>query len=344
MADNDWLMVTAIEKGCVLQYTGVENAREVQNIVRKLRAAGKNEYATLWGENAGYEVPGRNPIWLAEVSTAYGLRGVDLTWSNWLFARDGVTPNATFQEFAYAARMIRTFSATGRRLRPLLPSDAARSTSPKIWTVGCVASTRLFSSFPAAIQGGDPEIAAVEGVQTQRILLQFALDALPKGSSIRHALLVMRRSPLHDEDLRPATLAIYRVTQPWVAVGASWEEAMPGVPWARPGGAAADREGRLYAPDAKTHPWASVAVPPCKTLGDVVEWDVTNLVGKLVEGPNHGLMIVALGREKINKAFASRGHPDREMRPVLKVEIAVPENCIPHRRLREEDHCSRHPI
>jgi hypothetical protein len=325
MMDNDWLMTTAIEKRCVLQYTGVENVSEVQNIVRKLKAAGSSAYETLWGENAGYEVAGRNPTWLAQVITHYGLRGIDFTWSNWLFGKDGVTPSETFKEFAYSVRMIRTFYTTGERLPPLSPADAVRRTGPRSWTLECVASTRLLGSFPDAIQGGDPEIAALEGGQTQRILLRFPLGALPKGYIIRHARLVLKRYLDYGDDHSPAKLAVYRVTQPWTEIGASWKESMPGIPWERSGGIAVDCEGRVFAPGVKTIPWACAEVPPYKAAGDSVEWDVTKLAGKLAEGPDYGLMIAVVGQENTNKSFASRRHPDRQMCPVLKVEAAAPD-------------------
>ncbi len=106
MMDNDWLMTTAVAKGCVLQYTGAENATEVGNIVRKLRTAGSDAYATMWAENAGVEAIGRDPEHLAEVITNNGLRGIDYTWSNWLFEKDGVTPTETFGKFASAVRTI----------------------------------------------------------------------------------------------------------------------------------------------------------------------------------------------------------------------------------------------
>jgi len=118
MMDNDWLMQEAIERGCVLQYTGVEYDTEVREIVGKLKEMGSDAYAHMWGENAGIERCGRAPQWLAQVITGCGLRGVDFTWSNWLFEDNGTTPSGTYAEFAHAVRMIRHFYDAGEELAP----------------------------------------------------------------------------------------------------------------------------------------------------------------------------------------------------------------------------------
>ena len=61
MMDNDWLMKTAIAKGCVLQYTGAENADEVRNIVRKLKSAGSDAYRTMWAKTQERKLSGETP-------------------------------------------------------------------------------------------------------------------------------------------------------------------------------------------------------------------------------------------------------------------------------------------
>jgi hypothetical protein len=323
MMDNDWLMTTAVERGCVLQYTGVENAAEVRNIVRKLKAAGSTAYQTMWGENAGYEVAGRNPIWLARVITAYGLRGVDFTWSNWLYEKDGLTRSRTFAPFAYATRLIRTFYDTGESLPPYQPETAARQTGPGRWTLRCVAATRLMGGFPDAIKGDDPEIAALQGPQTQRLLLRFPLELLPQGAVMARARLVLKRYRDWGDDRAAAPLAVYRLTEPWNSVSATWTEAAEGHPWSRPGGAAADRDGRPYDPAAALRPWALTQVGPFGQIGEAVEWDVTDLCRAQAAGPNHGLMVVLDGQATGDKSFASPAHPDPAMAPVLEVEVGA---------------------
>jgi hypothetical protein len=319
--DNDWLMATAVAKGCILQYTGVENVREVRNIVRKLKSAGSGAYATMWGENAGVESSGRNPIWLAQVITGCCIRGIDFTWASWLFEKDGVTPSRTLPRFAYAVRMIRAFYTKGAYLPPYLPEEVAKRTSPGHWTLQCVAATRLMSSFPNEIKGDDPEIAAVQGGQTQRILLRFPMELIGSGPIYR-ARLVMRRYRDWGDDKSPAALGIYRMKEHWDSMDATWIHARAGIPWTHPGGTAEDMDRHAYLQGKPGAAWASTVVPPFGKMGDAVEWDVTQLCSRLPSWDNCGMMIVVEGPQSADKSFASPSHPDPEMRPVLYLETA----------------------
>jgi len=323
MMDNDWLMKTAIAKGCILQYTGAENVLEVRNIVRKLKAIGSDAYKSMWGENSGSESAGRNPIWLGEVVINCGIRGVDYTWSNWLFENDGVTPTQTYKPFKYMVHMIRTFYDTGKMLSPYLKEDVVHRTAPGKWKLDCYESTRIMSAYPDALKAMDPEMAVVQGGQTQRILLKFPLESLPKDCKIRSARLVLRRYLNYHLDIT-APLAIYRVTQPWQAICATWNEADLGVDWTSPGGTAEDAKGRPFKVAAHLAPWAITDVPPFTELGAKVEWAVTKLVRKLREGPDYGMMIAAWGNDPCNKSFVSTAYNDPRLRPILLVETISP--------------------
>ncbi len=323
MMDNDWLMKTAITKGCILQYTGAENVHEVRNIVRKLKAIGSDAYKSMWGENAGSESAGRNPIWLGEVVINCGIRGVDYTWSNWLFENDGVTPSQTYKPFEYMVRMIRAFYATGKMLPPYLKEDVVHRAAPGTWMIDCYESTRIMSAYPDALKATDPEMAVVQGGQTQRILLKFPFESLPNGCKIRSAKLVLHRYLNYHLNIT-APLAIYRVTQPWQAICATWKEADLGVDWTRPGGTAEDAKGRPFRACAHLVPWAITDVPPFTTLGAKVEWDVTKLVRKLMEGTDYGMMIAAWGNQPCNKSFISIAYDDPSLRPILIVETIKP--------------------
>ena len=186
MMDNDWLMDKALEKGCLLQYTGAENGVEVARIAGKLKARGIPDCRLMWGENAGWEGAGRDPMWLAQVVCAYDLRGVDFTWSSWLFERDHITPSPTYAEFARAAQAIRHCRETGELPDP---SDCGvgrvRELAPGRYELTPNADTRLMGSYPDVVKGWDPEIAVVEGGQTQRMLFRFPLERLhgPGGES-----------------------------------------------------------------------------------------------------------------------------------------------------------------
>lgn len=321
MMDNDWLMTTAVSKGCTLQYTGVENAGEVRNMVRKLKAMKSTAYQGMWGENAGYEPTGRNPGWLADVITSYRLRGIDYTWSNWLFEKDGVTHSPTFDRFASAVQEIRTIYSTGKRLSTLPRNEAAREVAPGQWELACEASTRLMSSFPDEIKGGDPEIAAVDGGQVQRMLLKFPMELLPTDVRIVSARLVMRRYLGYAEDTTSVKLGVYRVLKSWSGTVASWKEAGAGVAWEHPGGDVDGLGAAAANSGVGSTPWASVLVPPFEKAGDTVSWDVSNLVRRLVVGPDYGLMIATVQSAPANKSFASAAHPDPAMRPILQVEV-----------------------
>ncbi len=322
MMDNDWLMKTAIEKGCVLQYTGVENVTEVRRIVSKLKAAGSDAYRTMWGENAGSEQWGRHPGWLAEVITSCELRGVDFTWCKWLFEKDGVTPNETFRAFAHSVRMIRQFYDADERLPPLLPDSAAKQVKPGHWALQCVADTRLLENHPDAIKGNDPQIAAVGAGNRQRILLRFPLELLPAGSRVRSARLSLRRYRSPRRSSESVTLSVYQVAEPWSEIGANWNEALPGKAWHRPGGTASDAKARGPGEGAAREPWAQVKVGSRSADGDVVSWDVTELVRSRRSGGNFGMLIAVDDQSKANIPFASRKHLDPAMRPVLEIEVA----------------------
>lgn len=249
-----------------------------------------------------------------------GIRGVDLTWSNWLFEKDGLTPSATYGRFAHAARMIRTYYAIGRRLAPYPPGEAARPTAPGSWTLACVDSTRLMGSFPDVIKGNDPEIAAVEGAQTQRMLLRFPMELLPAGRRIRRARLVLKRFRNYDDSGSRAVLGIYRVTQPWSGLDADWRHATAGTLWTRPGGTAVDKRGCPYVRGSAVVPWASAEAAPFTKAGDIVAFDVTTLCREMAMVANYGMMIVVDGPRNANESFGSQAHPDPGMRPALYVE------------------------
>jgi hypothetical protein len=49
---------------------------------------------------------------MGKIITRNRLRGMDFTWSNWLFEKDGTTPSETFEEFERSVRRIRGFYET----------------------------------------------------------------------------------------------------------------------------------------------------------------------------------------------------------------------------------------
>ncbi len=314
MMDNDWLMSLALKLGCRLQYTGAENATEVRRIVRKLRALGSNAARWMWAENAGVENAGTNPEWLADVAMGCGLRGIDFTWSSWLFDKVGVTPNDTAVRFAHATSAIREAVARGYAPIPVSYPGGSVSVKEGVYTLQCEATTRIMSSFPDEIKGGDPEIAAVSGGQEQRMLLRFPLQLLPAHSRIADARLVMKRYLTYADEGGTLPLEVFALTRAWSPAAAGWLEASDANKWGTPGGDVSLREGK---------PWAMALAPAFQKLGTTVIWDVTALARVQALGNNFGILIKLPAGVTGNKSFASSSHPDPTMRPVLEIKLTL---------------------
>ena len=95
MCDLRWLAKTAVEKGCVLQYTGVNDRPEVEYIVKYLR---DNDLEfQMWGENAGSFDCAKDPLELADIIIQNGLCGLDYTHSHFIFKTRG-SPKAAWEE------------------------------------------------------------------------------------------------------------------------------------------------------------------------------------------------------------------------------------------------------
>ena len=323
MVDTDWLIDQALAKGCLLQYTGAENSVEVRSIAAKLKARGVPDCSLLWAENAGFEGAGRDPMWLAQVVCAYGLRGVDFTWASWLFEADHITPSPTYAEFARASRALHQCRETGK-----LPDPAdcgvgtVRELAPGRYELTPTADTRLMGSFPDAIKGWDPEIAVVEGGQTQRMLFRFPLESLPKGRTVKSATLTLH-SFVDYHDATTVPVNVYRVTTGWQEHAATWQVRTLTENWGRPGGDAAGPDGTAFQrAGGGVRPYAATTVGPVKPR-QAIEWDVTELCREWMAGraPNYGMMLSLASSETGNKSIAAKEHPDPAMRPRLVIEL-----------------------
>jgi hypothetical protein len=101
MCDLRWLARTAVEKGCMLQYTGVENRPQVEYLVKYMKDNGiKFE---MWGENAGELRWAKDPLMLAEIIISNGLYGLDFTHSHFMFKTKGL-PKPAWEETASDVR------------------------------------------------------------------------------------------------------------------------------------------------------------------------------------------------------------------------------------------------
>ncbi|MHB0997655.1 MAG: beta-galactosidase [Armatimonadota bacterium] len=110
MADSMYLIDVAAKKGCWLQYTGVENAPEVERL-RKYLDDHKYSKVEMWGENAGYYDYAKDPVLLADIIIKNRLYGLDLTHAHFMLEGDDITPNANMPELKKAYQMIRAYWA-----------------------------------------------------------------------------------------------------------------------------------------------------------------------------------------------------------------------------------------
>ena len=92
MMDSMFLIDLAVRKNCRLQYTGCENAGEVERLRHYLDERGYNN-VKMWGENSGCELAAGDPGHLADVIIKNRLWGLDYTHSHFAFMEDGITPN-----------------------------------------------------------------------------------------------------------------------------------------------------------------------------------------------------------------------------------------------------------
>jgi hypothetical protein len=320
MVDNDWLMETASRMKCVLQYTSVEENRVVHEIVYKLHSVGNESYRSMWGENVGAERVGRNPAWLADVILDNGIRGVDFTWSKWMFNEDGVTPNSTFSEFARCSQMIRTFYATGERLPDMPVNELISESSPGVWQLSCLADAQITANVPNETRSWDVgENTASAGDTNQNILLRFPLQLLPQMNGIRKARLILRRTQDRD-DQETARLGVYRIVENWKELAATWNDASPEKPWDQAGGTAVGSDQNPPGGALASVPFAVAIVSPSKANGEAVEWDITDLVRLLITQSDQGMVIKVLDKKNVSRNFASRKNQDKTLRPLLVIE------------------------
>jgi hypothetical protein len=109
MCDTEFLIDVSHEKGCWIQYTGCENFAESAYITKYVKDHGYTGME-VWGENAGYAEIAQDPVNLGEIIIKYGMFGLDLTLSHFLFEHeDGLTPNKAFPKLGVAFDMIKTY-------------------------------------------------------------------------------------------------------------------------------------------------------------------------------------------------------------------------------------------
>jgi hypothetical protein len=104
MADSKYLIDLAAEKKCMLQYTGMPNAREVRNLRNYMNS--KNYKVEMWGENAGMPEHAGDPIGLARIVIENKLFGLDYTHGHFLFKKNSFEPGKNMPQLKTAFEMI----------------------------------------------------------------------------------------------------------------------------------------------------------------------------------------------------------------------------------------------
>jgi hypothetical protein len=97
MCDSEFLLETARNEQCWLQYTASGNEKEVAYLTGYMKQHGLGSIP-MWGENAGDSHAAGNPGHLADVIVDHGLYGLDYTHSHYVFEPDGITPNTLFAQ------------------------------------------------------------------------------------------------------------------------------------------------------------------------------------------------------------------------------------------------------
>ena len=113
MCDSRFLIHTAMETGCWLQYTGFDNVEETRYLRRYMDAVGAGNIP-FFGENSGqYDVVGNGTASFA-LLMENGMAGIDVTHSRWLFENhDGKTPVSCIDAFKENMRLFREYLHSG---------------------------------------------------------------------------------------------------------------------------------------------------------------------------------------------------------------------------------------
>lgn len=163
---------------------------------------------------------------------------------------------------------------------------------------GSSARQNFASELRLIIKKSDPDF-------TRRILLAFNASEVPQDAPVSGARL---RLTQFDAGAVPPRPLEARPVSRWFTAAATWEEAVPGEPWATPGG---DMQAAVARKD----------VPA--TVGITVEWDVTAFVQQIVAGANRKVrlaLVDAGGPEAdTHREFGSTRTQDPAKRPQLVV-------------------------
>jgi hypothetical protein len=106
MSDSEFILDTAAEKNCWLQFTGFNDFIESAYINEYMK---KHNYkdVQIWGENAGYFEIAKDPVSLAKIVISNDYWGMDYIFIKYAFEPDRMTPNFVYPKLKQAYNMIR---------------------------------------------------------------------------------------------------------------------------------------------------------------------------------------------------------------------------------------------
>ncbi len=174
--------------------------------------------------------------------------------------------------------------------------------------------TYLSSYHPSAALGGQNKLQEKSGRYT--ILLGFAIfqsegGPVPDGAQIDSATLSLYKYTSYSHQY-----SLHALQAPWDELSTTWQERLPGTPWASPG---AQQAGSDYATPGSA-PGTAEWSPGWFSM------DLTDNVDALSQGQaNHGWLLVPLGGNNNTKRMYSRESTvDQSLRP--KLDIVYREN------------------
>lgn len=132
----------------------------------------------------------------------------------------------------------RYVSSAGDGLGGECVRDTVFGETPDASVQGVTTDTELSSTSPTQNFGSldNLTVDAMEIVS----LLRFELSALPAGTIVERAELVM-----HVEETGNLSVEVFALTEAWDELAATWSERQAGVAWSQPGAGAASREAAV---------------------------------------------------------------------------------------------------
>lgn len=229
-----------------------------------------------------------------------------VAWSTTSHSAMGWTPTNLYDEAEWTLRPLGQYYQALEDVRPAPPT--AEPTAGKVLAADVVADTHLNAWAPGQNYGLDGQLA-VRNFDIKASLLQFDLSALPPGSAILRARLLLY---VTQPGIVPLSLDVHRLLRRWSETEATWELASRTVAWTASGA-----NDTINDRDAAAA--ATIALTP-----DGGPWYVADLTGLVADwaadpGRNYGLLLRARGDQVGEYLLASRDHPDSCLHPHIEI-------------------------